>query len=157
MHEEEQLHDDKKTGSDALQQAGEVLGQCAQSAMDVEVLCMDHLRKSSDTRDSTSEAATLCKPGKTHALIRDEAQVLSSADPKATETPHLGRSLPYLDLSVIPTDSCGTVECNVDLNLRSQKQPDLAAPKTMWDSLDSTSRNNATVLHELSPPEMSAV
>ncbi|CAL8109158.1 unnamed protein product [Prunus armeniaca] len=162
MHEEEQLHDDKKTGSDALKQAGEVLGQCAQSAMDVEVLCMDHLRKSSDTRDSTSEAATLCKPGKTHALIRDEAQVLSSADPKATETPHLGRSLPYLDLSVIPTefllaDSCGTVECNVDLNLSSQKQPDLAAPKTMWDSLDSTSRNNATVLHELSPPEMSAV
>ncbi|CAL2263572.1 unnamed protein product [Prunus armeniaca] len=109
MHEEEQLHDDKKTGSDALQQAGEVLGQSAQSAMDVEVLCMDHLRKSSDTRDSSSEAATLCKPGKTHALIRDEAQVLSSADPKATETPHLGRSLPYLDLSVIPTevgDSC---------------------------------------------------
>ncbi|CAL8160502.1 unnamed protein product [Prunus armeniaca] len=79
----------------------------------------------------------------------------SGADPKATETPHLGRSLPYLDLSVIPTaDSCGTVECNVDLNLSSQKQPDLAAPKTMWDSLDSTSRNNATVLHELSPPEI---
>lgn len=46
------------------------------------------------------------------------------------------------------------MECNVDLNLSSQKQPDLAAPKTMWDSLDS--RNNATVLHELSPPEMSA-
>ncbi|CAL2250744.1 unnamed protein product [Prunus armeniaca] len=90
MHEEEQLHDEEKTGSDALQQAGEVLGQSAQSAMDVEVLCMDHLRKSSDTRDSSSEAATLCKPGKTHALIRDEAQVLSSADPKATETPHLG-------------------------------------------------------------------
>ncbi|KAL6283674.1 hypothetical protein ACE6H2_014603 [Prunus campanulata] len=65
MHEEEQLHDEEKTGSDALQQAGEVLGQSAQSAMDVEVLCMDHLRKSSDTRDSSSEAATLCKPGKT--------------------------------------------------------------------------------------------
>lgn len=48
------------------------------------------------------------------------------------------------------------MECNVDLNLSSQKQPDLAAPKTMWDSLDSTSRNNATVLHELSPPEMLA-
>ncbi|PQQ05342.1 uncharacterized protein Pyn_06631 [Prunus yedoensis var. nudiflora] len=139
MHEEEQLHDEEKTGSDALQQAGEVLGQSAQSAMDVEVLCMDHLRKR-----------------KTHALIRDEAQVLSSADLKATETPPLGRSLPYLDLSVIPTDSCGTVECNVDLNLSSQKQPDLAAPKAMWDSLDSTSRNNATVLHEPSPPEMSA-
>ncbi|CAL9014768.1 unnamed protein product, partial [Prunus brigantina] len=74
VHEEEQLHDEEKTGSDALQQAGEVLGQSAQSAMDVEVLCMDHLRKSSDTRDSSSEAATLCKPGKTHALIRDEAQ-----------------------------------------------------------------------------------
>ncbi|CAL8142455.1 unnamed protein product [Prunus armeniaca] len=103
MHEEEQLHDEEKTGSDALQQAGEVLGQSAQSAMDVEVLCMDHLRKSSDTRDSSSEAATLCKPGKTHALIRDEAQVLSSADPKATETPHLGRPPPYLDLSAIPT------------------------------------------------------
>ncbi|KAL6269164.1 hypothetical protein ACE6H2_026075 [Prunus campanulata] len=103
MHEEEQLHDDEKTGSDALQQAGEVFGQSAQGAMVVEVLCMDHLRKSSDTRDSFSEAATLCKPGKTHALIRDEAQVLSSADLKATETPHLGRSLPYLDLSVIPT------------------------------------------------------
>ncbi|CAL8127624.1 unnamed protein product [Prunus armeniaca] len=161
MHEEEQLHDEEKTGSDALQQAGEVLGQSAQSAMDVEVLCMDHLRKSSDTRDSSSEAATLCKPGKTHALIRDEAQVLSSADLKATETPHLGRLLPYLDLSVIPTefllaDSRGTVECNVDLNLSSQTQPDLAVPKTMWDSLDSTSRNNATVLHEPSPPEMSA-
>ncbi|ONI19864.1 hypothetical protein PRUPE_3G302000 [Prunus persica] len=84
MHEEEQLHDEEKTGSDALQQAGEVLGQSAQSAMDVEVLCMDHLRKSSDSRDSSSEATTLCKPGKTHALIRDEAQVLSSADPKAT-------------------------------------------------------------------------
>ncbi|CAL2263563.1 unnamed protein product [Prunus armeniaca] len=93
MHEEEQLHDEEKTGSDTLQQAGEVLGQSAQSAMDVEVLCMDHLRKSSDTRDSSSEAATLCKPGKTHALIRDEAQVLSSADPKATETPHLGMHL----------------------------------------------------------------
>ncbi|PQQ11918.1 uncharacterized protein Pyn_32947 [Prunus yedoensis var. nudiflora] len=113
MHEEEQLHDVEKTGSDALQQAGEVLGQSAQSAMDVEVLCMDHLRKSSDTRDSSSEAATLY--------------------------------------------SSGTVECNVDLNLSSQKQPDMAAPKTMWDSLDSTSRNNATVLHELSPPEMSAL
>ncbi|KAI5341364.1 hypothetical protein L3X38_020638 [Prunus dulcis] len=74
MHEEEQLHDEEKTGSDALQQAGVVLGQSAQSAMDVEVLCMDHLRKSSDTRDSSSEATTLCKPGKTHALIRDEAQ-----------------------------------------------------------------------------------
>ncbi|XP_021833531.1 uncharacterized protein LOC110773327 [Prunus avium] len=156
MHEKEQLHDEEKTGSDALQQAGEVLGQSAQSAMDVEVLCMDHLRKSSDPRDSSSEAATLCKPGKTHALIKDEAQVLSSADLKATEIPHLGRSLPYLDLSVIPTDSCGTVECNVDLNLSSQKQPDQVAPKTMWDSLDSTSRNNATVLHELSLPEMSA-
>ncbi|BBH04609.1 hypothetical protein Prudu_015797 [Prunus dulcis] len=131
MHEEEQLHDDEMTGSDALQQAGEVLGQSAQSAMDVEVLCMDHLRKSSDTRDSSSEAATLCKPGKTHTLIRDEAQVLSN--------------------------SCRTVECNVDLNLSSQKQPDLAAPKTMWDSLDYASRNNATVLHELSPPEMSAL
>ncbi|KAI5321653.1 hypothetical protein L3X38_030724 [Prunus dulcis] len=59
MHEEEQLHGDEMTGSDALQQAGEVLGQSAQSAMDVEVLCMDHLRKSSDTRDSSSEAATL--------------------------------------------------------------------------------------------------
>ncbi|CAL8159092.1 unnamed protein product [Prunus armeniaca] len=35
MHEE-QLHDEEKTGSDALQQAGEVLGQSAQSAMDVE-------------------------------------------------------------------------------------------------------------------------
>ncbi|PQQ14866.1 uncharacterized protein Pyn_39564 [Prunus yedoensis var. nudiflora] len=156
MHEEEQLQDEENTGSDALQQAGKVLGQSAQSAMDVEVLCMDHLRKSSDTRDSSSEAVTLCKPGKTHALIRDEAQVLSSDDLKATETPHLGRSLPYLDLSVIPTDSCGTVERNVDLNLSSQKQPDLSAPKTMWDSLDCTSRNNATVLHELSPPEMSA-
>ncbi|BFG37298.1 hypothetical protein CerSpe_235730 [Prunus speciosa] len=156
MHEEEQLHDEEKTGSDALQQAGKVLGQSAQSALDVEVLCMDHLRKSSDTRDSSSEAVTLCKRGKTHALIRDEAQVLSSDDLKATETPHVGRSLPYLDLSVIPTDSCGTVECNVDLNLSSQKQPDLSAPKTMWDSLDSTSRNNATVLPELSPPEMSA-
>ncbi|XP_020421663.1 uncharacterized protein LOC18774618 isoform X1 [Prunus persica] len=156
MHEEEQLHDEEKTGSDALQQAGKVRGQNAQSAMDVEVLCTDHLRKSSDTRDSSSEAVTLCKPGKTHALIRDEAQDLSSDDLKATETPHLGRSLPYLDLSVIPTDSCGTVECNVDLNLSSQKQPDLAVPKTTWDSLDSTSRNNATVLHELSPPEMSA-
>ncbi|CAL2262142.1 unnamed protein product [Prunus armeniaca] len=55
MHEEEQLHDEEKTGSDALQQAGEVLGQSAQSAMDVEVLCMDHLRKSSDTRDSSFE------------------------------------------------------------------------------------------------------
>ncbi|KAL6290624.1 hypothetical protein ACE6H2_008134 [Prunus campanulata] len=59
MHEEEQLHDDEKTGSDALQQAGEVLGQSAQSAMDVEVLCMNYLRKSSDTRDSSSEAAPL--------------------------------------------------------------------------------------------------
>ncbi|PQQ17302.1 uncharacterized protein Pyn_08770 [Prunus yedoensis var. nudiflora] len=117
MHEEEQLHDEEKTGSDALQQVGEVLGQCAQSAMDVEVLCMDHLRKSNETRDSSSEAATLCKPGKTHALIRDEGQVLSSAYLKATETPHLGRSLPYLDLSVIPTDSCGTVEYNVDFKL----------------------------------------
>ncbi|CAL2250761.1 unnamed protein product [Prunus armeniaca] len=48
MHEEEQLHDEEKTGSDALQQAGEVLGQSAQSAMDVEVLCMDHLRKRSE-------------------------------------------------------------------------------------------------------------
>ena len=112
MHEEEQLHDEEKTGSDALQQAGEVLGQSAQSAMDVEVLCMDHLRKSSDTRDSSSEAATLCKPGKTHALIRDEAQVLSSADPKATETPHLGRSLPYLDLSVIPTGRTSLISRN---------------------------------------------
>ncbi|CAL8159070.1 unnamed protein product [Prunus armeniaca] len=55
MHEEEQLHDEEKTGSDALQQAGEVLGQSAQSAMDVEVLCMAHLRKSSDTRDSSFE------------------------------------------------------------------------------------------------------
>ncbi|CAL9014788.1 unnamed protein product, partial [Prunus brigantina] len=36
VHEEEQLHDEEKTGSDALQQAGEVLGQSAQSAMDVE-------------------------------------------------------------------------------------------------------------------------
>ncbi|XP_020421666.1 uncharacterized protein LOC109949784 [Prunus persica] len=151
MHEEQQLHDEEKKGSDALQQAGKVRGQNAQSAMDVEVLCTDHLRKSSDTRDSSSEAVTLCKPGKTHALIRDEAQDLSSDDLKATETPHLSRSLPYLDLSVIPTDSCGTVECNVDLHLSSQKQPDLAAPKTMW-SLDSTSRNNAIVLHELSPP-----
>ncbi|PQQ14860.1 uncharacterized protein Pyn_39558 [Prunus yedoensis var. nudiflora] len=82
MHEEEQLHDEEKTGSDALQQAGKVLGQSAQSALDVEVLCMDHLRKSSDTRDSSSEAVTLCKRGKTHAtetqVIRDEAQVLSS-------------------------------------------------------------------------------
>ncbi|CAL9003267.1 unnamed protein product [Prunus brigantina] len=112
MHEEEQLHDDEKTGSDALQQAGEVLGQSAQSAMDVEVLCMDHLRKSSDTRDSSSEAATPCKPGKTHALIRDEAQVLSSADLKATETPHLGRSLPYLDLSVIPTGRTSLISTN---------------------------------------------
>ncbi|PQQ00110.1 putative chromatin remodeling complex subunit [Prunus yedoensis var. nudiflora] len=42
------------------------------------------------------------------------------------------------------------------LNLSSQKQPKLATPKTMWDSLDSTNRNNATVLYELSPPEMSA-
>ncbi|PQP98954.1 uncharacterized protein Pyn_27221 [Prunus yedoensis var. nudiflora] len=73
MHEEEQLHDDEKTGSDALQQAGEVLGQSAQSAMDVE------------------------------------------------------------------------------------KQPDLAAPKTMWDSLDSASRNNATVLHELSAARIERV
>ncbi|XP_034218702.1 uncharacterized protein LOC117630072 [Prunus dulcis] len=154
MHEEEQLHDEEKTGSDTLQQAGKFLGQCAQSAMDVEVLCTDHLRKSSDTRDSSSEAVTLCKPGKTHALIRDEAQVLSSDDLKATETPHLGRSLIWTCL-LSPTDSCGTVECNVDLNLSSQKQPDVAAPKTMW-SLDSTSRNNATVLHELSPPEMLA-
>ncbi|KAL6279957.1 hypothetical protein ACE6H2_016838 [Prunus campanulata] len=152
MHEEEQLHDDEKTGSDALQQAGEVFGQSAQSAMVVEVLCMDHLRKSSDTRDSYSEAANLCKPRKTHALIRDEAQVLSSADLKATETPHSGRSLPYLDLSVIPTDRTSLISKNAF----EPKQPDLAAPKTMWDSLDSTSRNNATVLHELSPPEMSA-
>ncbi|CAL9023233.1 unnamed protein product [Prunus brigantina] len=112
MHEEEQLHDEEKTGSDALKQAGEVLGQSAQSAMDVEVLCMDHLRKSSDTRDSSSEAATLCKPGKTHALIRDEAQVLSSADLKATETPRLGRSLPYLDLFVIPTGRTSLISRN---------------------------------------------
>ncbi|PQP97607.1 uncharacterized protein Pyn_39916 [Prunus yedoensis var. nudiflora] len=62
----------------------------------------------------------------------------------------------FLDLHAQAADSCGTVKCNVDLNLSSQKQPDLSAPKTMWDSLDSTSRNNATVLHELSPPEMSA-
>ena len=65
MHEEEQLHEEEKTGSDALQQTGEVLGQSAQSAMDVEVLCMAHLRKSSDTRDSSFEVLctdqfTLC-------------------------------------------------------------------------------------------------
>ncbi|BBH06800.1 chromatin remodeling 4 [Prunus dulcis] len=101
MHEEEQLHDEEKTGSDTLQQAGKFLGQCAQSAMDVEVLCTDHLRKSSDTRDSSSEAVTLCKPGKTHALIRDEAQVLSSDDLKATETPHLGRSLIWTCLRML--------------------------------------------------------
>ncbi|CAL2250767.1 unnamed protein product [Prunus armeniaca] len=108
MHEEEQLHDEEKTGSDALQQAGEVLGQSAQSAMDVEVLCMDHLRKSSDTRDSSSEAATLCKPGKTHALIRDEAQVLSSADPKATETPHLGDHFLIWTCLLSPLDHGGS-------------------------------------------------
>ncbi|CAL2269732.1 unnamed protein product [Prunus armeniaca] len=112
MHEEEQLHDEEKTGSDALQQAGKFLGQSAQSAMDVEVVCTDHLRKSSDTRDSSSEAVTVCKPGKTHALIRDEAQVLSSDDLKATETPHLGISLPYLDLSVIPTGRTSLISRN---------------------------------------------
>ncbi|XP_068316832.1 uncharacterized protein [Pyrus communis] len=86
----------------------------------------------------------------------DEAQVLSSDDLKATEIPRLGRSLPYLDLSVIPTDSCGTVDCNFDLNLSPAKQPDADVPKTVGDSLDSTSRNHAAVLHKLSPPQMLA-
>ncbi|KAM1308514.1 hypothetical protein EV1_010771 [Malus domestica] len=87
---------------------------------------------------------------------RNKAQVLSSDDLKATELPCVGQSLPYLHLSVIPTDSCGT-DCNFDLNLSPQQQPNIAAPKTMGGSLDSTSRNHAAVLHELSPPQMLAV
>lgn len=48
------------------------------------------------------------------------------------------------------------MDCNFDLNLSPAKQSDTAAPKTVGDSLDSTSRNHATVLHKLSPPKMSA-
>lgn len=54
-------------------------------------------------------------------------------------------------------DSSDTVEFNVYLESKSQKQSVHAASETLWGSLDSTSRSHATVSHEISPPEISNV
>ncbi len=49
-------------------------------------------------------------------------------------------------------DSCGKVDCNIDLNLDSQER--LITSEALWDSLDSTRRDHVTVLQEVSPPEL---
>lgn len=98
MHEE-------KAGNEALQQAG-ILDQSAQTVMDVKEESVDHLGTliSSGMKDSSAKTVSLCKqPGISHALVKEEPQVASSDDLKASATPHSGRSLPNLNLSVITT------------------------------------------------------
>ncbi|KAK9919291.1 hypothetical protein M0R45_027896 [Rubus argutus] len=158
MHEE-------KAGNEAFQQAGKVLDQSAQTVMDVKEESADHNHLgtsiSSGMNDSSAETVSLCKqPGISHALVKEEPQAAStpsSDDLKASATPHSGRSLPNLNLSVITTDSSSSLDLNADLNVSSQEQPVLAAPKTTPDSLDSTSRSHATILHEPRAPEMVSV
>lgn len=104
MHEE-------KAGNEALQQAGKVLDQSAQTVMDVKEESVDHNHLgtsiSSGMKDSSAETVSLCKqPGISHALVKEEPQVAStplSDDLKASATPHSSRSLPNLNLSVITT------------------------------------------------------
>ncbi|XP_062003976.1 uncharacterized protein LOC133721391 [Rosa rugosa] len=153
---------EEKTMNEALQQAGKVPDQSAQTLMDVKKESVDHLGTSLSCgmNDSSSETVPLCtQPGINSPLVKEEPQVLSSDDDhKAAATLHSGRSLPNLNLSVITTDSnSSTMDLNVDLNLSSQEQPLLAAPKATLDSFESTSRSPATVLHEPPPSEIVAI
>ena len=61
-----------------------------------------------------------------------------------------------IEFLITDSDSC-VMDLNADLNLNSQEQPVVAAPKSTLDSLDCTSRSPVTVLHELPHPEMVAV
>lgn len=73
---------------------------------------------------------------------------------------HFPSTVQYLISCLIEfliADSSSTLDLNADLNWSSQEQPVLAAPKATPDSLDSTSRSPATILHEPPPPEMVCV
>ncbi|BBH04613.1 multidrug resistance-associated protein 9 [Prunus dulcis] len=128
---------------------------------DLQVHLIDKL--SSEDYNRNSAVCHVCFVCSVGGNLKHCGKCLQSYNLQCLDKPHKEKKhievsgTRQIPIKTVPTNSCGTVECNVDLNLSSQKQPDLAAPKTMWDSLDYASRNNATVLHELSPPEMSAL
>ncbi|PON45470.1 Octamer-binding transcription factor [Parasponia andersonii] len=143
------------TSEGILHEAEKVLDQNDQIVVDVqEDLPMDCLEISlhNATKESSFDKVVSAgkQPQKDHACER-EAQAIFTEGLEETA----GQLHPLLNLSVAPTDSSDTVDCNVYMETKSQKQSVHATSETLWGSLDSTSRSHATVSHEISPPEKS--
>ncbi|POO03017.1 Octamer-binding transcription factor [Trema orientale] len=150
----EQLTEGKNTSEGILHEAEKVLDQNDQIAVDVQedlrMDCSEILHNATKESSVVKVVSAGKQPQKDHACER-EAQAIFTEGLEETA----GRLHPLLNLSVAPTDSSDTVDCNVYLESKSQKQSVHAASETLWGSLDSTSRSHVTVSHEISPPEKS--
>ncbi|XP_062084236.1 uncharacterized protein LOC133790580 [Humulus lupulus] len=153
--EKEKLNERKNTSEGDLHEAEKVLDQNDQITADFQDLPMDcleiSLRNAAEDSSLNKVVSAGKRPENDHACEREAPEILTKGS-KETGGLH-----PLLDLSIAPTDSSDTGDCNVYLKLKSQKQSMHAASETFWGSLDSTSRSHAAVSHEISPPEISNV
>lgn len=89
-----------------------------------------------------------------HDFVKDESQIVSSDDVeecKFFDNTRSDGSPVYSDLATIPPGSCGVLDCNVSLNLSSNKNPIHTISEAHRDSMDSTNRSSAPVLQQASP------
>ncbi|KAA8538890.1 hypothetical protein F0562_025582 [Nyssa sinensis] len=91
--------------------------------------------------------------------VEEKSQILSSDDMQTKRMPNKitrdGSSQSCLNLSVLPPDSCGTVDCNIALDSGSDEQPIYAAASEgLLESLASTSQSRAAILAHVSPQDM---